>query len=91
MFNTLGNLQINPRAGIICADFETGDVLQLTGSARVIWEGEAVAAFPGAERLLTFSVESGIFLERALPLRFSGVVPSPYLADTGTWAEVGVR
>ncbi len=91
IFNTLGNLQVNPRAGIVCADLESGDVLSLTGSARVIWEGETVAAFPGAERLLTFSVESGVFLERALPLRFTDLVPSPYLADTGTWAEVAPR
>jgi uncharacterized protein len=91
IFNTLGNLEVNPAAGIVCADFESGDVLSLTGSARVIWQGEAVAAFPGAERLLVFTVESGVFLEHALPLRFSGAVPSPYLADTGTWAEVALR
>jgi len=91
MFNTLGNLQVNPRAGIVCADFATGAVLSLTGTARVIWEGEAVAAFPGAERLVTFELESGVFLEHALPLRFTGLAPSPYLADTGTWAEVGLR
>jgi predicted pyridoxine 5'-phosphate oxidase superfamily flavin-nucleotide-binding protein len=91
IFNTLGNLQVNPRAGIVCADFETGDVLSLTGSARVIWDGPAVAAFPGAERLLVFAVESGVFLEHALALRFSGAVPSPYLADTGTWAELALR
>jgi uncharacterized protein len=91
MFNTLGNLQVNPRAGIVCPDFESGDVLSLTGTARVIWQGETVAAFPGAQRLLTFELESGVFLERALPLRFAGLAPSPYLTDTGTWAELAVR
>lgn len=91
MFNTLGNLQVNPRAGIVSADFDSGDVLSVTGTARVIWEGEAVAAFPGAERLVVFTVESGVFLERALPLRFSRATLSPYLEDTGTWAELGRR
>jgi predicted pyridoxine 5'-phosphate oxidase superfamily flavin-nucleotide-binding protein len=91
IFNTLGNLQVNPRAGIVCPDFETGDVLSLTGTARVIWDGPAVAAFPGADRLLSFELESGVFLERALPLRFTSVAPSPYLAETGTWAELGLR
>jgi hypothetical protein len=91
IFNTLGNLQVNPRAGIVCADFETGDVLSITGTARVIWDGPAVAAFPGAERLVVFEVESGVFLEHALPMRFTGPVPSPYLADTGTWAEAALR
>jgi predicted pyridoxine 5'-phosphate oxidase superfamily flavin-nucleotide-binding protein len=91
IFNTLGNLQVNPRAGIVCADFESGDVLMITGSTQVIWEGEAVAAFPGAERLLSFELESGFFLEHSLPLRAASVEPSPYLADTGTWAEVAIR
>jgi predicted pyridoxine 5'-phosphate oxidase superfamily flavin-nucleotide-binding protein len=35
MFNTLGNLRVNPRAGLLFVDFTTGDVLQLTGRARV--------------------------------------------------------
>ena len=91
IFNTLGNLQVNPRAGIVCADFASGDVLMITGSARVIWEGDAVAAFPGAERLLSFELESGLFLEHSLPLRAASVEPSPCLADTGTWAEVALR
>jgi predicted pyridoxine 5'-phosphate oxidase superfamily flavin-nucleotide-binding protein len=34
MFNTLGNLLVNPKAGLLFADFTTGDVLQLTGRAR---------------------------------------------------------
>jgi hypothetical protein len=35
MFNTLGNLSVHPRAGLLFVDFTTGDVLQLTGRARV--------------------------------------------------------
>jgi predicted pyridoxine 5'-phosphate oxidase superfamily flavin-nucleotide-binding protein len=91
MFNTLGNLEVNPRAGIVCADFASGDVLSLTGTARVIWDGPAVAAFPGAERLVSFRVEAGCLLERALPLRFSRAVPSPQLTGTGIWADLAVR
>lgn len=51
----------------------------------------ARVTFPGAERVLSFEVESGLFLERALPLRFSGSASSPYLAETGTWTELGLR
>ena len=85
MFNTLGNLEVNPRAGVVCADFRTGDVLSLTGTAHTVWEGPELEAFAGADRLLCFEVEAGVFLERALPLRFEGLVPSPDLDDTGTW------
>jgi len=91
MFNTLGNLLVNPRAGIVLTNFENGDVLSLTGVARVLWEGNAVAAFPGAERLLVFAPELGWFMERALPLRFAGFEQSPYLTDTGTWSELGIK
>ena len=35
MFNTLGNLQADPRAGLQFVDFEKGDLLQLSGLARV--------------------------------------------------------
>jgi predicted pyridoxine 5'-phosphate oxidase superfamily flavin-nucleotide-binding protein len=35
MFNTLGNLTEYPRAGLLFVDFETGDVLQLSGRAQV--------------------------------------------------------
>ena len=35
MFNTLGNLAGHPQAGLLFLDFESGDVLQLTGRARV--------------------------------------------------------
>jgi hypothetical protein len=35
MFNTLGNLVEYPRAGLLFVDFTTGDVLQITGRARL--------------------------------------------------------
>jgi len=87
IFNTFGNLAVNPRAGIVCADFRTGDVLSVTGTAHVIWEGPELDSFAGADRLLSFQVESGVLLERTLPLRFQGLVPSPDLLETGIWTE----
>jgi len=86
IFNTFGNLEVNPRAGIVCADFRTGDILSLTGTARGVWQGPELDSFEGADRLLSFEVEAGVFLESALPLRFEGLEFSPDLAETGTWA-----
>ena len=40
MFNTLGNLAGHPRAGLLFADFASGDLLQLTGQARVVGKRE---------------------------------------------------
>lgn len=87
MFNTFGNLEVNPRAGIVSTDFATGDVLTLTGSARVIWEGPELESFEGAERLLQLDVEAAHWLPAALPLRFVGFQPSSQILETGTWAE----
>jgi len=85
-FNTLGNLALNPRAGVVFVDFATGDLLSLTGEAKVVWDGPELAAFAGAERLLRFRVEEGVWLENAVPLRWSAPEPAPQLAATGSWA-----
>jgi uncharacterized protein len=46
MFNTLGNLLVQPQAGLLFLDFERGDTLQLTGRATVEWkEGRAAVGF----------------------------------------------
>jgi predicted pyridoxine 5'-phosphate oxidase superfamily flavin-nucleotide-binding protein len=44
-FNTIGNLQVNPRAGLLFLDFSAGDVLMLRTRTNVIWDGAEVRAF----------------------------------------------
>jgi predicted pyridoxine 5'-phosphate oxidase superfamily flavin-nucleotide-binding protein len=36
MFNTLGNIAVSPEAGLLFVDFASGDLLQLTGRARIL-------------------------------------------------------
>ncbi|MBC7882705.1 MAG: pyridoxamine 5'-phosphate oxidase family protein [Anaerolineae bacterium] len=79
LFNTFGNLEVNPRAGLLFVDFEKGDLLYLTGTAEVIWQGDEIATFPGAERLLRFHLHRGHRVEKSLPLRWSGPEISPVL------------
>jgi len=38
MFNTLGNLTVNPNCGLLFLDFESGDMLQLSGRGTIEWE-----------------------------------------------------
>ncbi len=78
-FNTLGNLELNPRAGLVFVDFEQGDLMYLTGSAEVIWEETEIRAYEGAERLLRFKLEQGYRVEGSLPLRWSEPEFSPFL------------
>jgi predicted pyridoxine 5'-phosphate oxidase superfamily flavin-nucleotide-binding protein len=70
MFNTLGNITSSPNAGLLFLDFERGDTLQLTGQAKVVWEPERAAAFPGADRVVEFHVEQAIQVAHAVPLHF---------------------
>ena len=56
MFQTLGNLQLNPNCGLLFYDFSTGGILQLTGTAKIIWDAERIKEFEGAERLIEFEL-----------------------------------
>lgn len=78
MFNTLGNLTADPRAGLLFVDFETGATLQLTGTAEVIWEAERIAALPGAERIVVFHIAEAVERPHAFPLHGSLTSYSPF-------------
>ena len=87
-FNTIGNLLLHPRAGLLFIDFEQGSLLYVAARAEIIWDGAEVAAFTGAQRLIRFHIDSVIRIEHALPLRWSAPAYSPVLERTGSWDEV---
>ena len=84
-FNTLGNLQAHPRAGLLFVDFDTGELLHLSATAEIVTDGPEVAAFEGAERLMRFHVTRALRRPAALPLRWGEAALSPHLAGTGRW------
>jgi uncharacterized protein len=84
-FNTFGNLVLNPHAGLLFINFDRGDLLYLTGTAEVIWEGAEISAYEGAERLLRFRLDRGYRVEGSLPLRWSAPEFSPFLDRLGSW------
>jgi len=69
-FNTLGNIAVNPRAGLTFVDFETGGLLQLTGDAVVIDDAAALNSLPGAERIWRFAPRKVSWRAGVLPLRW---------------------
>ena len=69
-FNTMGNLVLDPRAGLLFVDFETGSLLQLTGRTTIDWDSESVARVPGARRLVTFDIEEIVELPAGVALRW---------------------
>jgi predicted pyridoxine 5'-phosphate oxidase superfamily flavin-nucleotide-binding protein len=84
-FNTFGNLELNPSAGLLFVDFDRGNLLYLTGTAEVIWEGAQINDYEGAERLFRFHLDRGYRVEGSLPLRWSSPALSPFLDRTGSW------
>lgn len=79
-FNTLGNLAVNPRAGLLVVDFATGDLLFVAVTVEIVWSGPEVEAVPGAKRLLVMKVAGVIRMERALGLNWGEAERSPFLA-----------
>ena len=90
-FNTLGNLLLNPKAGLVFVDFSSGDVLQVAGRTELILEGPQIAAFQGAERLWTLTVEHVVLRRAVLALRWVFESFSPNSMMTGSWEKAEGR
>jgi ferredoxin-NADP reductase/predicted pyridoxine 5'-phosphate oxidase superfamily flavin-nucleotide-binding protein len=75
-FNTLGNLVLDPRVGLLFVDFEKGGLLQLTGRATIDWSppGEAASGFEGEQRRVRVRIEEAIERPGVLPLRWRAPV-----------------
>ena len=67
---TLGNLELNPRAGLLFLDWERGDTLQLSGTAVVDWSPERAQTLPGARRVVDFTLEQVVHTTGAHALRW---------------------
>ncbi|HEY6547048.1 MAG TPA: pyridoxamine 5'-phosphate oxidase family protein [Vicinamibacteria bacterium] len=68
LFNSLGNLAGHPHAGLLFVEFETGNLLQITARARVVWEPDTV---------VRLEVDEVIETPQGSGLRFQLVEPSP--------------
>jgi uncharacterized protein len=72
-YNTLGNLQLNPRAGLLFLDFERGDVLLLETITELSAGAHPLAGAHATGRILRFHVQLARFFAAASPLRFEPV------------------
>lgn len=84
-YNTLGNFVLNPRAGLCCADFHNGDVLQMTGD--VLLDAHSQATFVEAEQFWQFIPRRIVRRRGALRQRWMLFEDgwSPDSLDMGTW------
>ncbi|MCZ6554743.1 MAG: pyridoxamine 5'-phosphate oxidase family protein [Candidatus Dadabacteria bacterium] len=78
MFNTLGNISVNPGASLLFIDFQNGSTIQLTGEANIIWDDYRVEEFAGAERIVEFEICGVVHTSDALPLQWQFLNYSPF-------------
>ncbi|MFT4769434.1 MAG: ferredoxin-NADP reductase [Glaciecola sp.] len=90
-FNTLGNIELTGRAGLMFIDFDSGDLLYLTGRATIIWESEDIEAFAGAQRFVRIEPTQWRRVSKSLPLRFHFDSYAPLLEQLGSWEDVDKR
>lgn len=75
-YNTIGNLVLDARAGLLFVDFEAGSLLQLTGRASIEWTPSPADATAGVRRVVSFDMDEVVELAAALPLRWQTLAPA---------------
>jgi predicted pyridoxine 5'-phosphate oxidase superfamily flavin-nucleotide-binding protein len=78
-FNTLGNLALDPRCGLLFLDFRSGASLQLIGRGHVLLEPAHRQHWPGAERAVAIDVEKVVLTPARSKLRFEFESYAPQL------------
>ncbi|MEX6502506.1 pyridoxamine 5'-phosphate oxidase family protein [Pseudomonas zhanjiangensis] len=88
MFNSLGNLLLEPRCCLLLIDFASGDLLHLQARAELYWpeqlaaRGQPLAV--GAERMLALTPGAWLLRRARLPLAFGPAQASPFLPTQGS-------
>lgn len=78
LYQTLGNLIVTPRAGLVIPDFETGDVLYLTGDTEVLVGKDAEVLLPRSNLAVKIKITGARFVKQGLPFRGIPGEYSPY-------------
>lgn len=89
-FNTLGNVLTSGRAALVIPDFVSGDVLHLTGEARLVDEETAGARYPGAERYWCLTPRHIVWRPGALRWRSKANAVANEAAPHGPWQPLAL-
>lgn len=69
LYQTLGNLEATPRAGLVIPDFETGDVLYLTGNTKTLVGAEASRVIAKSNLAVSVKITAARLVQNGLPFR----------------------
>jgi hypothetical protein len=79
MFNTLGNLHLDPRCGLVLPDFLNGRQYQLSGHAQIHFDvPETTAQTGGTMRWIEFQLDEEGLAIAALPIKWAFIDTSPF-------------
>jgi len=78
LYQTLGNLQVTPLAGLCFPDFTTGDVLYLTGTTEILTGLDAASVLPRSNLAVKLTVHAARLVAKGLPFRGVPGDLSPY-------------
>jgi uncharacterized protein len=79
LFNTLGNLEVDARAGLLFIDFQSGRMLHIIGRTRICWDVPETLLSAGIERLIFLDIQCVVNRDHAFPHLFDFVSYSPHL------------
>jgi len=79
MFNTFGNFQLNPKAGLLFIDFELGKTLQITGTTELLWDqNDPENSTGGTGRFWNFYIDHCMTLNSLKSLEWTFIDYSPH-------------
>ena len=78
LYQTLGNLHLYPRAGLVVPDFDNQDVLYMTGTTEIIAGKAAAALLPRSNLIVKVNLTAARFVQRGLAFRGAPGELSPY-------------
>lgn len=78
-FQSLGNIQSDKLAGIVLPEFNSGDMLYITGVAENLFDDEAQKLMPRTSLITRIRITGAVFIKNALDLKLiSQEIYSPY-------------
>jgi len=78
LFNTLGNLEVDARAGLLFIDFRSGGMLHIIGRTKICWDVPETTRSAGIERLIFLDIQCVLNREHAFPHLYDFVSYSPH-------------
>lgn len=78
LYQSLGNMQVRPLVGVCVPDFDSGDVLYLTGETQILVGADAGRVLPHTKLAVKIHVIAARYVAKGLPFRGGAADYSPY-------------